>query len=96
MDYLYLYLPILESLSLRDWEKVEAVVPSFDSISQVQLTPELTVYQWLQPPILPYQLYHYHEIKKGLEVYVEDEKYLFIISRGDRMDSEVKEFLGTL
>jgi hypothetical protein len=96
MDYLYLYLPMLESLSLKDWEEVEAEIPSFDSTSQVQLTPEITVYQWLQPPILPYQLYHYREIKKGLEVYVEDRKYLFMISRGGRMDAEVREFLGSL
>jgi hypothetical protein len=97
MDYLYIYLPILETLPSGEWEEVEAELPGADSTTEEELTPELLVFEYQTPPVLPLQRYQFQALMSGLELFIdetEDGGYLFIISRGKRRDSEVQAYFA--
>lgn len=96
MDYLYIYVPLLVSLPTGDWAEVDADVPGFDSSSEVQLSSDVSVYRYFLSPVLPLQFYLYQELSPDLEAFIEDGIYLFIVSRGQRRDELVQEFLTKL
>jgi hypothetical protein len=98
MDYVYIYYGELPTSLIRTaakWELIVADPPAMDSDTEVELSGQVSRLELIPDLVVPVHTYRFMEMEGGnaLEIYIEDNRYLHLISREDEMDQVVLNWL---